>query len=176
MAVCNTGPENPPQMGEAVAGRAHLELGPTRGGQGSADETLVEISTEKGDAEVPAPAAGTITEILAAAGDTVEVGQVLARMSTTNGAAAATTPEPEAPKAPVTNGENASPVARRVAETEGVDLASITGTGPRGRITKADVLSAKNGGAVAPAAGAEPLKGSAAMLARYMDESRSIPT
>ncbi|MFL5890532.1 MAG: multifunctional oxoglutarate decarboxylase/oxoglutarate dehydrogenase thiamine pyrophosphate-binding subunit/dihydrolipoyllysine-residue succinyltransferase subunit, partial [Solirubrobacteraceae bacterium] len=169
-----------PQMGESVSEGTVLEWHKQPGDTVAADETVVEISTDKVDAEVPAPAAGTITEILAAAGDTVEVGQVLARMTTSNGAPAPRPePEPKAqtptPTAP-TNGGNASPVARRVAQTEGVDLASITGTGPRGRITKADVLSAKNGGAVAPAAGAEPLKGSAAMLARYMDESRSIPT
>jgi 2-oxoglutarate decarboxylase len=170
-----------PQMGESVSEGTVLEWHKQPGDTVAADETLVEISTDKVDAEVPAPAAGTITEILAAAGDTVEVGQVLARMTTSNGAPT-TRPEPETQRPtpetqrPIANGENASPVARRVAQTEGVDLGSIRGTGPRGRITKADVLSAKNGGAVAPAAGAEPLKGSAAMLARYMDESRSIPT
>ncbi|HEY3186152.1 MAG TPA: 2-oxo acid dehydrogenase subunit E2, partial [Solirubrobacteraceae bacterium] len=67
-----------------------------------------------------------------------------------------------------------------VAAAEGVDLSAITGTGPGGRITKTDVLDAKNGGtapAPAPAAGERTLmKGGAAMLARYMDESRAIPT
>jgi 2-oxoglutarate decarboxylase len=186
-----------PQMGESVSEGTILEWHKQPGDAIAEDETIVEISTDKVDAEVPAPAAGTITEILAAAGDTVEVGQVLARM-TTDGATAAkptTPPGPEAPNAqrptpnaPVdTNGGNASPVARRIAQTEGIDLGAITGTGPRGRITKADVLAAKgNGGAAtaappsapspASAAEAQTLKGSAAMLARYMDESRSIPT
>src|SRR5919109_4361769 len=176
-------------MGESVSEGTVLEWHKDPGDSVAEDETVVEISTDKVDAEVPAPAAGTITEVLAAAGDTVEVGQVLARMTTTNGAPAkateATAPErsearrptPGAPTAG--NGANASPVARRVAQTEGIDLAAITGTGPRGRITKADVLAAKGGnGVVAPApeAEAQPLKGGAAMLARYMDESRSIPT
>jgi len=167
-----------PQMGESVTEGTVLEWHKQPGDAVAADETIVEISTDKVDAEVPAPSAGTITEILAAAGDTVEVGQVLARMTTSNGAPA-TRSEPEVqrptPSAqrPVTNGGNASPVAQRVAQVEGVDLSSLSGSGPRGRITKADVLAAKNG---EPAAHAEPLKGSAAMLARYMDESRSIPT
>ena len=177
-----------PQMGESVSEGTVLEWHKDAGDSVSEDETVVEISTDKVDAEVPAPTAGTITEVLAAAGDTVEVGQVLARMTTANGAPAKSTEAKEptppdarrlTPDAPLTgNGADASPVARRVAETEGVDLAAITGTGPRGRITKADVLAAKtNGGAAAPAAGdAQTLKGSAAMLARYMDESRSIPT
>src|SRR3954464_9823746 len=166
-----------PQMGESVSEGTVLEWHKQPGDAVAADETIVEISTDKVDAEVPSPAAGTLTEILASTGDTVEVGQVLARMTTSNGAPT-THPEPKpkaqhpTPTAP-TNGENASPVAQRVAQTEGIDLAGITGTGPRGRITKADVLAAKNG---EPAAAAEPLKGSAAMLARYMDESRQIPT
>src|SRR3954451_21909454 len=168
-----------PQMGESVSEGTILEWHKEAGDAVAEDETIVEISTDKVDAEVPAPTAGTITEVLASAGDTVEVGQVLARMTTSNGAPE-TRPEPEAPNAqrptpnaPAPNGGNASPVAQRVAETEGIDLAGITGTGPRGRIIKADVLAAKNG---EPAVQAEPLKGSAAMLARYMDESRSIPT
>jgi multifunctional 2-oxoglutarate metabolism enzyme len=175
-----------PQMGESVSEGTVLEWHKDAGDSVAEDETVVEISTDKVDAEVPAPAAGTITEVLAAAGDTVEVGQVLARMSTSNGAPAATAPEPRTETPPAIaatptagNGGNASPVARRVAQTEGVDLQAITGTGPRGRITKADVLAAKGGnGAVAPApqTDAQTLKGSAAMLARYMDESRSIPT
>src|SRR4029079_17491240 len=147
-----------PQMGESVSEGTVLEWHKDPGDSVSEDETVVEISTDKVDAEVPAPTAGTITEVLAAAGDTVEVGQVLARMTTANGAppkAAAAKeatpsdvrrPTPDAPSSG--NGADASPVARRVAETEGIDLAAITGTGPRGRITKADVLAAKtNGGA-----------------------------
>nr|MBA2347572.1 multifunctional oxoglutarate decarboxylase/oxoglutarate dehydrogenase thiamine pyrophosphate-binding subunit/dihydrolipoyllysine-residue succinyltransferase subunit [Solirubrobacterales bacterium] len=83
----------------------------------------------------------------------------------------------------------ASPVAARAATHEGVDLATVTGTGPGGRITKDDVLARKAGtapaksadGASANGAGAQPegaklIKGAAAVLARYMDESRSIPT
>jgi 2-oxoglutarate decarboxylase len=85
-------------------------------------------------------------------------------------------------------GANASPVARRIAAQQGVDLSGLTGTARGGRITKADVLAAKanggNGATAAPAAaptstapaGAKPIRGGAAALARYMDESRSIPT
>jgi 2-oxoglutarate dehydrogenase E1 component len=144
--------------------------------------------------ELPAPAAGTITEILAEEGETVTVGQVIARMST--GATSAPTPaaapdreaQPDAPPgdgAPAagpTDPTKISPVAARIAAAEGVDLQSVTGTGPGGRITKSDVLGASGNGAAtvaAPAATAaepQPIRGGAAMLARYMDESRSIPT
>ncbi len=177
-----------PAMGESVSEGTILEWAKSVGDPIEADETLVEISTDKVDAEVPSPASGTVVEILAQAGDTVTVGQVLARLQSTNGAAVANGQAPsDAPSAapsngaatptaaPARDGVKASPVARRVAAAEGVDLAQVAGTGPQGRITKADVL---NGDRVAVAA--EPagqlIKGGAAMLARYMDESRSIPT
>ncbi|HEX7290634.1 MAG TPA: multifunctional oxoglutarate decarboxylase/oxoglutarate dehydrogenase thiamine pyrophosphate-binding subunit/dihydrolipoyllysine-residue succinyltransferase subunit [Conexibacter sp.] len=182
-----------PQMGESVTEGVVLEWHKASGDAVAADETIVEISTDKVDAEVPAPASGTITELLVEPGETVTVGQVLARMTAGAGASAAAA-APSAPAAPApTNGAvttpaaeddaNASPVARRAAAAHGVALEAIAGSGPGGRITKDDVLAAANGGATAaPAkaaakpAGAQPLKGGAAMLARYMDDSRSIPT
>jgi 2-oxoglutarate dehydrogenase E1 component len=177
-----------PAMGESVTEGVILEWAKSVGDPIEADETLVEISTDKVDAEVPSPASGTVAEILAEAGETVTVGQVLARLQSTTGAPAKSTPAPSeapgsangggpaAPAAPTPEGVQATPVARRVAAAQGVDLSRVKGTGPGGRITKADVLN----GAGAPAAAAEPkgelIKGGAAMLARYMDESRSIPT
>jgi 2-oxoglutarate decarboxylase len=83
---------------------------------------------------------------------------------------------------PPTDGLKVTPVARRVAAARGIDLTEIQGSGPAGRISKADVLAAEsNGGAAAPAAAAAGeqatlLKGASAVLARYMDESRAIPT
>jgi 2-oxoglutarate dehydrogenase E1 component len=79
------------------------------------------------------------------------------------------------------DGANASPVARRVAAQEGVDLGAVQGSARGGRITKSDVLAAAENGAPAAAparAEAEmtPLRGAAAALARYMDQSRSVPT
>jgi len=172
-----------PQMGESVTEGVVLEWHKAAGEAVAADETLVEISTDKVDAEVPAPASGTVTELLAEPGDTVTVGQVLARMQTANGASAAapaTVPAPSAAAAPApapAGDQPASPVARRVAAVHGVPLEGVAGSGPGGRIVKDDVLAAANG-ATAPAkpAGVTPLRGGAAMLARYMDESRSIPT
>jgi 2-oxoglutarate dehydrogenase E1 component len=89
------------------------------------------------------------------------------------------------------NGARVSPVAARAAAVEGVDLSRIYGSGPAGRVTKADVLEAASGGvaptpAAAPAANgaatvpaevhATPMRGGAAALARYMEESRAVPT
>ena len=82
-----------PQMGESVTEGTILEWAKGPGDAIAVDETIVEISTDKVDAEVPSPASGTITEILAEAGDTVTVGQVLARLQAGAGAAAKVTPD-----------------------------------------------------------------------------------
>jgi 2-oxoglutarate dehydrogenase E1 component len=184
-----------PAGGESVTEGTILEWAVKVGDQVDDGDTVVELSTDKVDMELPAPAAGTITEILFEEGATVTVGQVIARLRT--GAAAAVGAQPSAAPpaaAPqqtdngagavaVPEGTKVSPVAARVAAAEGVDLRGVPGTGPGGRVTKSDVLDAKANGAVAaPEAAAAVagertvLKGSAAMLARYMDESREIPT
>src|SRR4051812_34848096 len=153
-----------PAGGESVTEGTILEWTVKVGDAVSDGDTVVEISTDKVDMELPAPAAGTITEILAEEGETVTVGQVIARMALgADGASAApaeAAPAAPAAPAPVQTGENVTPVAARVAAAEGVDLSTVTGTGPRGRITKADVLNGGNGAtaAAAPTADAQPLK------------------
>ncbi len=202
-----------PTGGESVTEGTILEWSVKVGDTVKDGDTVVEISTDKVDMELPAPAAGTITEILAADGETVSVGQVIARMNAAS-AAGATPAGPVAPASEAdgargaggTNAPNgavgaggavssaapgdvdASPVARRVAAAEGIDLGSVKGSARGGRITKADVLAAGNGArSAAPAgpalaapaarsAGAQLIKGGGAALARYMDQSRSIPT
>src|SRR5438270_8498146 len=77
-----------PAMGDSVAEGTVLEWHKQEGDSVEADEVLVEISTDKVDAEVPAPAGGTVSKIFAVAGDTVTVGQVIAEISP-NGASAA---------------------------------------------------------------------------------------
>jgi pyruvate/2-oxoglutarate dehydrogenase complex dihydrolipoamide acyltransferase (E2) component len=190
-----------PTGGESVTEGTILEWAVKVGDTVKQGDTVVELSTDKVDMELPAPASGQITEILADEGDTVSVGQVIARMNSTVRAAAQPTngaavtppsdggveaaPEPAPAPAPFEAG-NISPVARRVAAEQGIDLAAVHGSARGGRITKADVLAAAagNGAATAPApaqaavkpAGATLIKGGQAVLARYMDESRAIPT
>src|SRR5215210_6566803 len=86
MAVDSTVQVTLPQMGESVTEGTVLEWHKQEGDRVDADETLVEISTDKVDAEVPAPAAGTVVKIHAAEGDTVTVGSVLAEIAVGNGA------------------------------------------------------------------------------------------
>jgi 2-oxoglutarate dehydrogenase E1 component len=181
-----------PTGGESVTEGTILEWSVKVGDAVKQGDTVVEISTDKVDMELPAPVSGTISEILAGDGETVTVGQVIGRMSAASAPAAQPRdggssegqPAPASPVPSIADGSaSASPVARRIAAQEGVDLARVHGTARAGRITKADVLAAAdarpNGARVAeprPDAGATLLKGSAAALARYMDQSRSVPT
>jgi 2-oxoglutarate decarboxylase len=194
-----------PAAGESVAEGTILEWHAKVGEFIKESDTIVEISTDKVDVELPAPASGTVTELLAEEGETVTVGQVIARIAvgaadgssqaadsgSGDGTAAAPAGDGAQPASrQLPEGTKVSPVAARAAAAEGVDLASISGSGPAGRIVKSDVLSAAsgNGAAAAPSAPAangasapteaetKVMKGSAAALARYMDQSRSIPT
>ena len=194
-----------PAAGESVAEGTILEWHAKVGEFIKESDTIVEISTDKVDVELPAPASGTVTELLAEEGETVTVGQVIARIAvgagdvsakgaaegSGNGGASATADAAAQPASgQLPEGAKISPVAARAAAAEGVDLANVSGSGPAGRIVKSDVLSAAsgNGAATAPSAPAangasapteaetKVMKGSAAALARYMDQSRSIPT
>jgi 2-oxoglutarate decarboxylase len=189
-----------PEMGDSVAEGTVLEWRVGPGDTVAVDDPLVEISTDKVDAEVPAPVAGTVQEILVEPDQTVSVGAILCRIAAGAGAAPAeATDGPTQPAAEVTetrpatsatvsgNGGNATPVAARIASDLGIDLSTVAGTGPRGRVTKEDVLAAAEGNGAPQAApapaipaptGAEtkPIRGPAATLVKFMNDSRSIPT
>jgi multifunctional 2-oxoglutarate metabolism enzyme len=179
-----------PEMGESVTEGTVLEWHVAEGEQVAEGDTVVEISTDKVDAEVPAPASGTITKLLVDVDATVQVGQALAELtqttpSTSSPPAAASPGEGASVEAPPTSaaggdGAKASPVARRAAAAKGVDLGAVEGTGAGGKVLKADVLAAADGkgAAATPAAAGEAkaLRGPAGMLAKAMDESREVPT
>src|SRR6059058_5121660 len=101
MAVTTTVEVVMPPMGDSVSEGSILEWHKQEGDEVSEDETLVEISTDKVDAEVPAPISGTVVKIHAAEGDTVSVGSLLAEIAPTNGAAPLEAPEPESGEATV---------------------------------------------------------------------------
>jgi pyruvate/2-oxoglutarate dehydrogenase complex dihydrolipoamide acyltransferase (E2) component len=144
----------------------------------AADEPICEISTDKIDTECPSPVTGTLAEIVVEVEETVDVGTVLARIDAgEGGASAAPVGEPApvaavpadeetsaAPAATAGNGTLASPgdnrryspLVRRIAAENGVDLTQVPGTGRDNRVTKKDILGWLENGA-APAAAEPPL-------------------
>ncbi len=139
-----------PQMGESVV-EGTLETWTVREGEWiEKDQTICEMTTDKVDAEIPAPASGVVTRILVPEGTTVEVGADLAIIDPEAEAtavppapdAAETAPSPaaEAGPTPADSTATASPLARRIAQEEGVALERVSGSGAAGRITKADVV------------------------------------
>src|SRR5215207_3362130 len=132
-----------PQMGVSIAEGTVVEWKKRPGDAVNADEPIVEISTDKAESEVPAPASGRLKEVLVEAGDTVDVGTVLATIQT------AAIPEPAAAAdddGASSDGGNGgapsvTPVVRRMAEKHDLDLSRIEGSGRRGRVTKKDVIA-----------------------------------
>ena len=192
-----------PQMGESIAEGTLSRWIKKLGDDVKRDEPMFEISTDKVDAEVSAPNAGTIVEILVTEGQTVPVGAVVARLETEKGAAvsapaaapparedaktgrredgkpapvataaSAPRPAPSAPPSPVSgprsqvpsppsgNGNSfeerlrtkSSPLVRKMAAEHGVELATLSGSGIAGRVTKRDLESYLESGAATAAA------------------------
>jgi 2-oxoglutarate dehydrogenase E2 component (dihydrolipoamide succinyltransferase) len=193
-----------PQMGESIAEGTVSKWLKNVGDKVDRDEPLLEISTDKVDAEIPSPAAGILTEILVKEGDTVPVNAVVARIGAEGEAAAsapaaaaepaaqpaaqqaanestaeevkqdapAAAPEPAAPAASAPSAEapqttdnrqpttaegaeeedenvtslderrrtKSSPLVRKIAKENNVDIAQLQGTGVSGRVTKNDIL------------------------------------
>ncbi|MCO5316562.1 MAG: multifunctional oxoglutarate decarboxylase/oxoglutarate dehydrogenase thiamine pyrophosphate-binding subunit/dihydrolipoyllysine-residue succinyltransferase subunit [Solirubrobacterales bacterium] len=171
-----------PEMGESVTEGTVLELHVAVGDTVEEGQTLVEVSTDKVDAEVPSPSAGVVKDLLVEPDQEVSIGAVLAVLQPTDGgprdAADSTAPavgESGNGGLPATGPSQgrATPIARRIATAQGVKLDRVAGSGPGGKVLKADVLAAGNG-----AAGRTEtqLRGPAGMLAKAMNESRTIPT
>lgn len=138
-----------PPLGESITEATVGQWLKAPGDPVAADEPIVSLETDKVAVEVNSPVAGVLGEQLAAVGDTVQVGAVIARVAA--GAAAASAAAPAAPAAPPQPSGPAqagpadlplSPAARRVVEEKGLDPAAIAGTGKDGRITKADAMAA----------------------------------
>jgi len=171
-----------PQMGESIAEGTVSKWLKNVGDKVERDEPLLEISTDKVDAEIPSPAAGVLSEILAKEGDTVPVNTVVARIAVEGAEESAPAPAKEEPKeVPATQppSESAqpapqaeappatlnpqpatesiqteettaslderrrtksSPLVRKIAKENNVDIAQIAGTGISGRVTKTDIL------------------------------------
>ena len=173
-----------PQMGESITEGTITKWLKKVGDTIERDEPLFEISTDKVDAEIPSPAAGTLTEIKFPEGATVGINTVVAVIGGGEPAAAPALaelapapaiPAPVAPAAvapvaaaapvvPAASGERprSSPLVRKIAKDNNVDLNRVSGTGPSGRITKTDILGYIENPAAKPAPAAAPAKSSAA--------------
>ena len=176
-----------PQMGESIFEGTITKWLKKVGDTVAQDEPLFEISTDKVDAEIPSPTAGTLTEIKIAEGATVQINTVVAVIGGAAGASAAPVASPapaakaEAPQAAAApteaspdaeetvsvDGVRSSPLVRKIAKDNNLDLSKVKGTGSAGRITKEDALAAIAQRGTAPAASpaAAPVPAAAAPAA-----------
>lgn len=155
-----------PKMGESVAEATIIKWTKNEGDKIKIDETVLEIATDKVDSEIPSPFEGTLVKRLFKEGDVVQVGAVIAVISSDAGAAVSDAPKTSAPEVktetkaqPATTSTASSagssndysqsnkffsPLVKSIAKEEGIslqELESIKGTGQDGRVTKADILA-----------------------------------
>ena len=178
-----------PQMGESIFEGTITKWLKKPGDKVQRDEPLFEISTDKVDAEIPAPASGILQEIKVSEGNTVQVNTVVGVIGDGSGAAAtapakaaastsapvlpapakkeaAAPPPAAAASAPQNDDEEdsdvrSSPLVRKLAREHNVELAKVTGTGTGGRVTKQDVLDFVERRTAAPVAAPAPRQPSA---------------
>jgi 2-oxoglutarate dehydrogenase E2 component (dihydrolipoamide succinyltransferase) len=153
-----------PTLGESVSEATIGKWFKKAGEAIAADEPIVELETDKVTVEVPAPAAGTLSEITANEGDTVEVGALLGMIEAGAGAPAkkaepkeeAAPAKAEAPKAAQAEAGKtdmpAAPSAAKLMAEKNVSAAQVSGSGKRGQVLKGDVLDAIAKGSTAPTA------------------------
>jgi|SRR5579864_564878 len=155
-----------PTLGESVTEATIGKWFKKPGDPVAVDEPLVELETDKVTIEVPAPAAGVLSDIAAKDGDTVAVGAVLGQIKEGTGAAPAkAAPQPAAQPAPPKAATPApapaadkplAPSVRKIAAETGIDAAAMAGTGKDGRVTKGDMLAAIERAAAQPTPVAQP--------------------
>ena len=192
-----------PALGESVTEGTVTRWLKEVGEQVEVDEPLVEVSTDKVDTEIPSPVAGTLLEIRIPEDEEAEVGQVLAIIGDSSAAAAPAAPAapapaaaapapatPAAPAAPASAPDTpatpaapaaareayVTPLVRKLAKDNGIDLSTVKGTGVGGRIRKQDVQAAiaakgSTAPAAAPAASAAPAADGAPKAAHTFEVS-----
>lgn len=142
-----------PTLGESVSEATIGKWFKKAGDAIAADEPIVELETDKVTVEVPAPAAGTLSEITVQEGETVEVGALLGMIAAGSGAAAAAPKKEAKAAAPAKTGDMpAAPSAAKLMAEKNVSADQVSGSGKRGQVLKGDVLDAIAKG---PAAKAE---------------------
>ena len=183
-----------PDLGEGLTEGEVARWLVQEGQEVAEDDPLVEVQTDKATVEIPSPAAGKVSRILVAEGEVVAVGTVLVVIGDEDGAATAAAPEvkklaladaPAAPPRPKGAPVRATPLVRRIASELGVDLGTVAGTGPQGRVTEEDVRrSATFGGQSLEQKPHEtvaegrriPLRGTRRVIAEHMARAhREVP-
>jgi pyruvate dehydrogenase E2 component (dihydrolipoamide acetyltransferase) len=161
-----------PTMEEGTLARWLVKVGDTV----SSGDVMAEIETDKATMEFEAVDEGVIAEILIAEGtEGVKVGAVIARLAVEGDETAPAAATATATSS--TEGPAATPVAKKLAEADGVDLASVTGTGPKGKITKDDVAAATakaSGAAATPDPGGSGTRIIASPLAKRIAADKGI--
>ena len=179
-----------PDLGEGLTEGEVARWLVSEGQEIAEDDPLVEIQTDKATVDIPSPYAGTVLRILVQEGEVAPVGTTLVVIGAPGEAVPEAVPRPEpeaarlrraAAEAPSAPGDlpagriTATPLVRKIAAELGVDLAAVSGTGPGGRITEADVRGAAAG--ATPAEGRrEPLRGVRRLIAEHMARAhREVP-
>ena len=176
-----------PDLGEGLTEGEVARWLVAEGQEVAEDDPLVEIQTDKATVEIPSPYAGTVLRILVAEGEIAPVGAELVLIgepgeelpSSAEPSTSSSEPQSRPAAAPSRRpagapGVQATPLVRRIAQELGVDLATIPGTGPNGRITEEDVRAAAGG--VAEEGRREPLRGVRRVIAEHMARAhREVP-
>jgi pyruvate/2-oxoglutarate dehydrogenase complex dihydrolipoamide acyltransferase (E2) component len=156
-----------PDLGEGLTEGEVARWLVSEGQEVAEDDPLVEIQTDKATVEIPSPAAGKVTQILVEAGTVVPVGTVLVVIGADGAAEPRSAAEQTSPRS-----AKATPLVRKIAQELGVDVESVAGTGPQGRIKEDDVRAAAT-----PREGRrEPLRGVRRLIAEHMMRAhREVP-
>ena len=167
-----------PDLGEGLTEGEVARWLVAEGQEVAEDDPLVEIQTDKTTVEIPSPAAGRVARILVGEGEVVPVGTVLVVIGEDGASAETDASRGQAP-GPVRAEQGrirATPLVRKVAQELGVDIESVAGTGPQGRVTEEDVRSAATSGGQAPEGRREKLRGVRRLIAEHMAEAhRQVP-
>jgi pyruvate/2-oxoglutarate dehydrogenase complex dihydrolipoamide acyltransferase (E2) component len=173
-----------PDLGEGLTEGEVARWLVAEGEEIAEDDPLVEIQTDKATVEIPSPYAGTVLQVLVAEGEVAPVGAVLVVIGEAGEAVPGDAPEAAkqatSPSAAPSHSRGArvaaTPLVRKVAQELGVDLATVTGTGPGGRITDEDVRAAADGRAAVSEGRREPLRGVRRLIAEHMTRAhREVP-
>jgi pyruvate dehydrogenase E2 component (dihydrolipoamide acetyltransferase) len=161
-----------PDLGEGLTEGEVARWLVSEGDEVAEDQPLVEIQTDKTTVEIPSPAAGKVAQILVDEGKVVPVGTILVVIGEDGTVPQEAKPRDQVPGPGSAGRVRATPLVRRLAQELGVDLEELTGSGPQGRVTEADVRQAATSGDQVPGqvleGRREPLRGVRRLIAEHM--------